>query len=168
MLVTFFSLIIMNYAREWRIPSRSPEAVRDTFVSYIWKAGGSLPLTPTPIVVVEGDAVGAGCVRRIPMVGLEEEIVSSVGEGAEGAEGAEGGSWKIVYRVRNPSWRVCYPVEEEGHRGSVTFRGEGGGTVVEWKVETRPLMWGWWVVSGLTSSVIGKLGSNLVRQCGQD
>lgn len=141
------------------IPSTTKQKVFDSFIEYTWKRGGSLPLTPKPILAKPDEENNCYYPRVVLPVMLREEITT-----------IEPPS-KIEYRVANPGWLRLYPVVHDSHAGTVTFDQcdkSSNDVVVVWSVRWVPLWGGGAFAKFFTCAVISKLLKNLVKYCSRD
>lgn len=116
--------------------------------NFVWVEGGGLRLgpipLPPPLTLSSGTRVvlPPGLVERVLDVSETELCVR--------------------YAVLNPGFFVCYPVSE--HLGTVTFRAEASGCVMEWEVRLRPLRYGRALTKLVTELVVAQLAYNLSRE----
>lgn len=128
-----------------------PDVAYNTFVDYVWRKGGGLPLPP-PIVLIDGGEYGVGFTRLIVPPFLMEQITS-------GTYPSE-----LVYRVTNPGY-LTYPVS--AHEGRIIFEPAEGRTItiVKWNVKATPLPGCGPLVRWFTELIVGTCMENYKNQC---
>lgn len=116
-------------------PGMSMNEAYDEWLQYTWIDGGGLSLGPPPIIRERGDLVtGKGLLREIPLVGIQENILTADRPSA------------LTYRVMNPGLTTF---QVYWHLGSVKWtKGatDADGVQVEWAISVVPWFgFGWWV-----------------------